>query len=253
MKKLLVGFLVFSVVMSFSMAYAAPLEYVNVRPVAIGISSDGPSYELQTLLPQFNVVADQQATGYWQLGGINPLMGPVVAFEVTANSATMQMGIFTVNGGDTTSPRTLHDIFMGPAAAGTSAAIAFNLATGEMTIAQVLGPAGAVNAGTFTGISTSGFGFYIQPQGDNGPTYYSLDQLNGGLAQMVAFREMPANRWTIGFEDIAIRNAAGAIQGDYDYNDFIFQIESIVPTPEPLTLILLGSGLLGLAAIRRKK
>jgi len=70
---------------------------------------------------------------------------------------------------------------------------------------------------------------------------------------MVAFREMPANRWTIGFEDIAIRNAAGAIQGDYDYNDFIFQIESIVPTPEPLTLILLGSGLLGLAAIRRKK
>jgi hypothetical protein len=252
MKKLLIGFLVFSVVMSFSMAYATPLQYLNVRPTAIGTSLDGPAFELQNLLPAFNVLTDQQAAGYWQLGGFNPFMGPVVAFEVTANNATMQMGIFTVNGNDSTSPRTLHDIFLGPAAAGTSAAIAFNLGTGEMTIAQVLGPAGAVNNGIFTGISTSGFGFYIQPQGDNGPTYYSMDQLNGGLAQMVAFRELPANRWTIGFEDIAIRNAQGVLQGDYDYNDFIFQIESIEPVPEPLTLILLGSGLLGLTAIRRK-
>jgi hypothetical protein len=248
MKKLLTGILVFSVVMSFSMAYAVPLQYVNVRPTAIGSSSDGAAFNLQNLLPQFNVVTDQQAAGYWQLGGINPTAAPVVSFEITANSATLQMGIYSVIGSDTLSPRNLVDIFLGPAAAGTSALLTFS--GGNITI---LG-AGGVNNGTFSGISPSGFGFYIQPQGDSGPTYFSLDQLNAaGLAQMVAFHDIAPNRWTIGFEDIAIRNAAGALQGDYDYNDFIFQIESIQAVPEPLTMILLGSGLLGLAAIRRKK
>jgi hypothetical protein len=248
MKKLLIGFLAVTLVMSFSVADAAPLQYVNVRPVPIGSTWDNPAtQQLSQLLPMFNVVTDQQAAGYWKLGGINPTTAPRVSFEITANSATLQMGIFSdINGDTDAAGRTLVDIFLGPATAGTAALITFS--GGTMTIA---GAAGAVNNGTFSGITASGFGFYIQPNGDSGSTFYSLDQLNGGLAQMVAYREIGENRWTLGFEDLANTGVPGATDGDF--NDFIFQIESITQVPEPLTLILLGSGLLGLAAIRRKK
>ena len=121
MKKRLIGFLVFTVVLSFSMAYAAPLRVcecsTNGNRIIIRWSS---IKQLSQLLPAvFNAITDQQAAGYWQLGGFNPATVPSVAFEITANSATLQMGIFSdVNGDTDAAGRTLVDIFRGPAAAG---------------------------------------------------------------------------------------------------------------------------------------
>lgn len=49
--------------------------------------------------------------------------------------------------------------------------------------------------------------------------------------------------WLIAFED----------GGDWDFNDAVFLIEDMKPVPEPGTIVLLGAGLVGLAAWTRRK
>lgn len=59
------------------------------------------------------------------------------------------------------------------------------------------------------------------------------------------------NPYLIGFEDLAY--ASGKL-GDEDYNDTMFLVDRLYPhTPEPATMAMLGSGIIGMLGFRRRK
>jgi len=109
------------------------------------------------------------------------------------------------------------------------------------------------------------FGFYaIAPDFDNTYFFSEDDQNPSGYARFLTY-EAESDMVTIGskgtFNDIGHWYVASELglyetrQWDTttaDFNDFVVQMESIRPVPEPMTILFLGLGLLGLSLVRRK-
>jgi len=168
--------------------------------------------------------------------GFFPVATPTLLFEYAAGASSNILGLWS--GLDTTAISGV-DLFLGGATSGTIATLSWNTpGTNDLTIS---GGAG-VNNVTVSGIDPFSFGFYIK---NSSGTFYTLDQLNGGEAMAVAFNKPGSDNWLIGFED--------TLGGDKDYNDMVVRVESIHAVPEPSTLLMLGSGMLGFAFLRRKK
>jgi len=114
----------------------------------------------------------------------------------------------------------------------------------------------------YTGVDfdSNHFGFYITTPND---TFYSDTALNeDNFDHMVAFQgndtqdvklhpDLNAGLWTDNEFILAFEDKLGG--GDKDYQDLVLMVESVEPVPEPTTLILFGSGLLGLCAYARKR
>lgn len=185
-------------------------------------------------------------------------VGPVgeidIVLELAGNASTNSFGVYDLN-----DPNARLSIFEGNDVVGDQAILRLRqTVNGWRVSVQEVGDRGW----SHQFISTNAFGFYLSTQTQG--TFFSQSSrnadgvdhlyayagtgtpfLSGPLSDPLSGEVFSAQDYLLAWEDLA-----GG--GDRDYQDFVAVVQDITPVPLPTPIVMLISGLVGLAGVSRR-